>query len=429
MNKYDHMLEAWAMEGNPFPSEAIHQGDEPYNPAVFSDEQEQFFKRLVYAAAMDRRGFGYLWSKGSGGEDTGFGKTTLLKNAAKMINVDFGASVLANAGMKAERAAKQCSVAAYASLSTTDVTGVYPILFAAVEYLADPKNTDSGISILDTLRAKLREAHGLAEDDLLGLKAALEAKRRELGATLPPLRSDALDAFCSGQDGDFAGFLGEVSPVSRTRNGLSYFDFAFTVAAAAGVNHFFVFVDQLEDLATNQTVTRAKRSKEVGRLRDIIAEMVPFVGRVHFVFTFHIRAAHALLDFWVQNRLPSFDAEDRVNEGSVVVLRGIQDVGQVRKLLVTYLNERREEGPSDELSPFTDDTLPILLERSGGRPGVLLAYAQKLFDRAADAERSEIDGGFASELLGVGGGSTFVTRRGAAAGKIQDARALDDLLR
>src|SRR6202030_273169 len=102
----------------------------------------------------------------------------------------------------------------------------------------------------------------------------------------------------------------------RIRNGLAYFDFAFTVAAAAGIPDVFVFVDQLEDLATNQTVTRAKRSREIGRLRDVIAEMEPFAGHVHFVFTFHVRAAEVLLDMWVQNRLPSFDPEDRANEGS-----------------------------------------------------------------------------------------------------------------
>lgn len=421
------MQEAWGIEGNPFPSEAIHQGNEPYSPGVFADEQELFFSRLIYGAAMDRRGFGYLWSKGPSGEDTGFGKTTLLKNAAKMINADFGSAVLISAGMREDRLSKHPALAAYASLTTTDVTGIYPILFAAVEYLADPKYSPSGIAVLDTLRGKIRDANGLAAGDAEGLRTVLQATRRNLGATLPPLRADALDAFCDGSDSDFAAFLGEVSPASRVRNGLAYFDFAFSLAAAAGIKHFFVLVDQLEDLATNQTVTKAKRSREVGRLRDVIAEMVPFVGRVHFVFTFHIRASDALIDFWVQNRLPSFDPEDHSNEGSVVVLRGIQETSQVRDLLMTYLDELREDGPTGTIAPFTESVLPLLLERSGGRPGLLLSFAHKLFDRAADQEIPQIDRLFVQSLLGLDAATTFTNRRRESV-EPRDARAVDDLL-
>src|SRR5688572_19360288 len=117
MSKYEHMQETWGIDGNPFPSEAIHQGNEPYSSAVFPEEQEQFFTRLVYGAAMDRRGFGYLWSKGPTGEDTGYGKTTLLKNGAKSVNSDFGETVFAEAGMRPDRIAKNRSVAAYASLT------------------------------------------------------------------------------------------------------------------------------------------------------------------------------------------------------------------------------------------------------------------------------------------------------------------------
>lgn len=427
MSKYDYMQEAWGIETNPFPSEAIHQGNEPYSSEVFSEEQEQFFGKLIYGAVMDRRGFGYLWSKGPAGDDTGFGKTALLKNGAKMINADFGETVLAEAGMRSDRIREHATIAAYASLTTTDVTGIYPILFAAAEYLANPSNGRGGVAILDRLRSRILEKNGLELGDALGLRTALEKRRRELGATLPPLRDDALTAFCEGADGEFAWFLGEVSPASRTRNGLAYFDFAFTVAMAAGMTHFFVLVDQLEDLATNQTVTRAKRSREVGRLRDVISEMLPFVGRVHFVFTFHIRAAQSLIDFWVQNRLPSFDAEDRTNAGSVVVLRGIRELAQVRDLLKTYLDEHRTDGSEGELTPFAESSLPVLLERSGGRPGILLALAHKLFDRAADEERSDIDGAFARELVGSGTPIPAGARR-LGENETRDARALDDLL-
>src|SRR5438270_802348 len=118
-DKYRHMEEAWGIEENPFPSEAIHQGSEPYNPQVCPDDHD-------------------------------------------------------------------------------------------------------------------------------GLREAILAARRRLGATLVALREEALDAFVTGDDGSFAEWLSEVSDASRIRSGLAYFDFAFTIASAAGVPHFFVFVDQLE---------------------------------------------------------------------------------------------------------------------------------------------------------------------------------------
>lgn len=425
-DKYQHMLEAWGSEGNPFPSEAIHQGPEPYNPQVFQDEYDQFFAKLVYGALMDRRGFSFLWSKGANGEDTGFGKTSLLKHAAREVNQDFGESVLHNAGMKRERIKANLAVAAYASLNTLSASGVYPILFAAAEYLADPKHGKDGRSVIDDLRDRIIEINGLEPDDQESLKTAIRKTRRNLGATLVALREDALDKFAQSAE-DFAEFLSGVSDASRIRSGLAYFDFVFTIAAAAGVPHFCVFVDQLEDLATTPTVTKAKRSREVGRLRDIIAEIAPFAGKVKFLFTFHIRAANALDEMWRLNRLPSYDPEDPANAGNLVVLRGIQDVEQARRLLVTYLNSTRADGESDELAPFDENTLPIMIDRSGGRPGVLLQQAYKLYDRAAAQALPKIDHQFATAMLGSGRPGT-----GHDSSRIpdpMDAREIDDLLR
>jgi hypothetical protein len=422
------MAEVWGHNGNPFPAEAIHQGVEPYNPDVFPEENELFFKRLVYGAIMDRRGFSFLWSKGANGEDTGFGKTTLLKHGAREINRDFGQSVLADAGMKKDRIPSNLAVASYTSLNTLSSVGVYPILFAATEYLADPKNGVGGKSIFRLFRDRIVEANGLEDDDEDGVRLAVLKARRKLGPTLAPLNDGALQAFGSPDDGEIGEFLAGVRDTTRVRSGLAYFDFAFTVAAAAGVPHFLVFVDQLEDLASTQTVTKAKRTREVGRLRDIIAETPPFAGKVRFVFTFHVRAADALNEMWSLNRLPSYDPEDPANEGSVVVLRGIQDVDQARELLVTYLNVTRIEGESDELSPFQENVLPVLMEKAGGRPGIFLRDAYRLWDRAAEQGLPTIDRKVAETILGLKKGG--VGRRAAVAvPDPDDARDIDDLLK
>lgn len=164
-------------------------------------------------------------------------------------------------------------------------------------------------------------------------------------------------------------------------------------------------------------------------MRDIIAETQPFVGRVHCVFTFHARAAEALDEMWRQTRLPSYDPEDPANENAVVVLRGIQTVEQVRTLLVTYLDKERIDGETGELSPFEESALPVLLQRSGGRPGILLMEAHKLFDKAADLERPAIDGALAADVLGLSGAIPATPFRRSVSADSGDARAVDELLR
>jgi hypothetical protein len=424
-DKYDHMREAWGIDGNPFPADAIHQGPEPYNPEVFHEEHQQFLKKMLYGAVMERRGFSFLWSKGAN-EDTGFGKTAMLRHFAKETNRDFGATVLREAGMKRDQIATKTSVAAYASLNTTNVAGIYPIMFAATEYFANPVYGPDGQSVVDRAREIIRTREGLKPEDGDALRDVMIAARRSLGRTLPPLREDALQAFCD-PDADFADLLAEVSPAARLRNGLAYFDFVVTVLHAASVDHVFVFVDQLEDLATTRTVSNAKRSREIGRLRDIIAEMEPFAGRVHFVFTFHVRAADALNELWRLNRLPSYDPEYRGNEGRVVVLRGIRDVRQARTLLVTYLDSRRVDGETGEIAPFDETALPPLLARSAGRPGPLLLLAGQVYDRAADTGIPVIDRTVVDDVLGVQGDAT--RRDTIRSEEPRDAYAIDDLLR
>jgi len=85
-----------------------------------------------------------------------------------------------------------------------------------------------------------------------------------LGATLQAAYD--LLCFCERDDGEIAEFLTGISLANRNRNELIYYDLAFTVIAAAGVEHLFIFVDQLEDPATTQT--KAKRTREVGGCTD-----------------------------------------------------------------------------------------------------------------------------------------------------------------
>ena len=426
-NKHRHIRQVWGLARNPFPEAAIHQEGNPFSSGVFPDEYECFLSNLVFGGVIDRRSFGFLWSKGPQNEDTGFGKTTILRESARTINADFGAEILRLNGMDDDELDEYAAVAAYAAVDTTNSTGVYPVLFSAAAYLADPHNgPGDGRSVIDVLRDRICDLQGIDPTDGGAVVDAIVATRRRLGPTLPPLRQDGLDALLSPR-GAFADFLAGVSAASRIRSGLQFLDLVYTVARAADVPHLFIFVDQLEDLATNNSLAKARRTREVGRLRDIFLEDPYYAGHLHGILTLHVRAQTALDEMWYQNRLPSFDPNSAANAGSIVVLRGLRTEDQVRELLVAYLDEERRGDGQGELTPFEDSALAVLRESAAGRVGIILRYAHYLIDRAADAERETIDGSFASAILS-GTADEVQFSPPLALGAARDARALDDIL-
>ena len=167
--------------------------------------------------------------------------------------------------------------------------------------------------------------------------------------------------------------------------------------AAAKIDHLYLMIDQLEDLATTRTVTAAKRSREIGRIRDML-EGAPYANRVHFIFTFHNSAAQVLERFWEQNRLPPFEISPS-NIASVVVLRGLKDDERACELLRVYLREYRDGVVEDELLPFEPDAVAVLRTVSEGRVGILLNRAHELLNFAAQQEIPQISGKIAREFF------------------------------
>jgi hypothetical protein len=388
---YTHMEEAWKEDGNPFPPEGIRRlgKKEPFSPNVFPVETADFKRKLVRGAIQGQRSVGFLWSRGRSGE-TGYGKTTLMEATAHEINADLGQKVLLESGMKPERLVPIAAV--YANLNNLDVAGLYPVLFQTVIDAATPPGNGQ-----PALADKLRDRIVAVGDQSHAIESAIRAAYRRISPGGAPLRQELLNAFVAGGAADLHQQLGQVSQASRLRSGLQYLDFLMAVLAAAGVEHLYLFIDQLEDLATNKSITSAKRSREIGRIRDLL-EVQPYASRAHWVFTFHNSAAIVLERFWEQNRLPRFEiAPD--NTASVVVLRGLSNDDQVAELLKVYLEEKRLEPVDDELMPFKPDALAVLREVAQDRVGIVLSRAHELYNAAAERGRGEIDGEFAQQYF------------------------------
>lgn len=397
VDPFTHMEEAWKLEANPFPHAAIRaSADEPFSPEVFPDETNDFYRKLVRGAVLGKRSLGFLWSQGIRA-DTGYGKTTLMQAAARSINEDLGKTVLQSSGMKSERLVP--IGATYATINNLNVTGLYAVLFEAVVDAA--KSPKQGQALLDRVRDRILTNIGsenAAEaEDPEAIKTAILDARLEIDAAGAPLRPELVNAFAVGGAQEVLRQLSTVSVAARVRNGLQYLDFLVTVLAAAGIEDLFIFVDQLEDLATNKSISSAKRSREIGRIRDLM-EIEPYTNRIHFVFTFHNTAAKVLDRFWEVNRLPRFEiAPD--NTSAVVVLRGLSNDEQVAELLRVYLSDKRLEQSEDGLLPFEPDSFSVLRQISDGRPGILLSRAHEIFQRAAELGRPRIDGEFAAQYF------------------------------
>ncbi len=417
IDAFDHMEEAWNLEANPFPAEAIHAQDSPYSPTVFDEEAQEFRRKLIRGSVRGSANVGFLWSRGVHA-DTGFGKTTLMREITKEINHDLGVDTLTKAGVRAD---KQVPIAAaFSNLNNLNASGLYPVLFNAVVDLTH--STPNGTSVLDQARARIVE--DLGSHDPNRLSSHVTDTWLNICGTAPPLRPEVVRAFADAGSQGVKAALGTVSATARLRNGLHYLDFALAALAAAGVDHLYLMIDQLEDLATTRTITAAKRSREIGRIRDML-EGPPYANRVHFVFTFHIRAAQRLERFWEENRLPPFEISSS-NVASVVVLRGLRDDAQVSDLLRVYLEDNREGQVEDDLLPFDVDAITVLREVSDGRVGILLNRAREILDFAAEHGAPRITGELASGFFA--GGNTSDLEPGNDDGSAPQESDIDDLL-
>jgi hypothetical protein len=410
---YTHMEEAFGLDENPFPAEGISSGAETerYSDLVFPEETHEFRLKMIRGGLQGGRKTGFLWSMSPTGEDTGFGKTTLMRNTARAINSDFGAAVQENLGIKPERI--KPIVATFAELNEQSRNGLYPVLFAATQNLAAGPD-----AVMPAIRHELLAK---ADNDKDRMRDMITETQMQVAPSGQALRPDMLEAFVE-DDAGLAELLAGVSDASRLRNGIQYFTGALYILAAAGIAKVFQMIDQLEDLGKKGALSAAKRRREIGRIRDML-EIEPFASRLHMSFTFHQAAAQNLEQDWQANRLPSFDTNP-ANASAVVVLRGLQTDEQAEELLKVWMEPVRNEhaGPSP-ISPFTPDVLGVLRSVSQGRAGMLLNRASELLYAGAEAQVGQIDGAFARQHFAGHGHLTA----GAAAD--DDARAdYDDLL-
>jgi hypothetical protein len=385
---------AWGMRRNTLPITATGADGQPFDDGAVDEEIAEFIDRVIIGGLTPRAQLAYLYSSNEqGGEDTGFGKTRMMLRLRSVINEDLGASLLDGLVDDDERI---LFGAAYATFDDNLRTGYYPVLVRAVYDAATAGETP-------LLQQAYERISGRVGSEPWAIERALRHSQTKLGVAL---RQQTVDAFCNdGAPGVAADTTAGSTVHTHVRSGIQWLYFLLAALHAAEIERLYLFVDQLEDLALNKSMPRARRYREIGRIRDLTNDE-PTRSMLHTTFTMHDNAAPDLKEFWVPHRLLSYDL-NRANTGHIVLLKGLRSDNAAAAVLSSWLAEGRiDDYTGDPLVPFEMSAVRALREISERRVGEMLPAASKVFD-AAERERVEvIDGAYVDEILsgaGIGG--------------------------
>jgi hypothetical protein len=83
------------------------------------------------------------------------------------------------------------------------------------------------------------------------------------------------------------------------------------------------------------------------------------------------------------------------------ILEAIESIDRAKALLIPYLQDAYTGAGQNhqQLAPFTDDAIDMLLSRSDGKPRDLLRKAHALFEHGAEKNWDIIDGERATDIL------------------------------
>jgi len=378
-----HRLTEWGLKANPLPTEAIGRDEFPFSEEAFEEELIEFTDKIIVAGLSPRRGISFLYSQPpfGGQEDTGFGKSATMMQMRTDINETLGASVLE--GLVDPEEIVPIG-AAYASFNTKERTSYYQVVVQAVYDAA----TAGEVPLLERARERIERQHGDIADAIHDSQVKLNT----------PLRASTVHAFVTDGAEGVAEEIATSSETIKLRSGLQWLHFLLVALDAAGIRRLFLFVDQLEDLATNKSQSRAKRFREIGRIRDLL-EDEPTRSMLHTTFTMHEHAGVELEEFWTQHRLPSYEPR-RANMGQIVLLQGLRNDPAAAKVLAAWLSTEREDGyTGSPHAPFEMSAVRVLREAAESRVGPFLVKACKVLDAAEAARLAEIDDGFVDEVL------------------------------
>lgn len=402
------LKKTWGLKHNPFPGEGIARlGGEDirengllFRADVQSEQVAEAIQKFVLGAAFSGLKFGYLWSLGGGlgGEQRGFGKSSLLQYLVEETNKDFGRRFLLEQGLDDDDSDEHPVCAVLASFDMANARSLAAVFFEATRYACRFSIGDQP-TLAERLRARLIERVGSDERSRL-VGAVQDVSDGLRGRTLGPPNEEFINLLCAGDQNSLGRHIESVKAGARARVGAANYLATFLLfTKAAGVPHVLLGCDQLEDFAATST-TRQKRTVETERFRDYVLELLPMADMLSTIVTLHPRAAQAIGEMWRIADLPNFAPDRDENRPRVVVLEALDNRNQAAMMLQPYLQAARaDRSDGESMLPFRDEAIDVLFDRSHGKPRDLLRKAHALIQQAADRNLEVITAEFAAPVL------------------------------
>jgi hypothetical protein len=403
----------WGIRGNAFPGKATYaEGSQTvYVPEMFGPQRKEFLRKFVKAPLENGQPLmGAVWSVIPGDPKArGFGKSTLMGEEAKLINADFGLSALAMLDVSEDEARKNPVLASYVSFNTKANDGIASIdaaCFHMVRFLLRSQGA-GGAKMLQLLRERaaarlVQEGKAVAGQEKDAIVREVKARFRTLAVSIDihNLLAEYLDHLASGDTDALENFLSsKVTAWHHNRNGLKYLQVFVVFAELADIQHFTLFVDQVEDFTSESQP--AKIRKNVKIIRDALLESEPFASRASFIFQLHGDAYKRLRDAWTHEDLQDLNWNSPLNEPFVVMLSGLDKAESAILLTDRCLNHPSIAVPGRKkgIWPFTEAAVRKVWQATKPLPRAFLRSMNLLLQLAKEAKAVNIDEKFVNPKL------------------------------
>ena len=402
------MTDVFQLRENPFRQAAIYNPDQPgtYVPEMFGDQLDEFYQRFfvnLLQNETNKQVIGAIWSSHArGAMGKGFGKTMLMAEESKKVNLDFGATLLTRIGAVEEDIVENALLAGYCTFDQAKEVKTFPAaLLDAVAFILECDSGGSSTVHLELRRRILERID--AEEGYEGeaIEKALQQQLRTYRGLNIQLTHKQIVAFiqrlASGNTSELIRFMrNEIGPRIKAAQGFNFVHVFNAFVRVAGVIHVVYFVDQIENFA--RFVRQGDRDVKI--LRESICQTAP-TSEASFVFQMHGRAMEAIEDWWMNEHLPSLDFSKKLNRPRIIDLKGLQSLDEAVKLVARYLLDKRVSNakPAHFLQPFSEEVIDAVFKATKPNPRDLLRMLGGILDTAITEGQRRIDLAFIQPLL------------------------------
>lgn len=409
-SKKSVLSDVFGLRENPFRASHIYNVDKPdvFVPEMYGEQLEEFHRKfflLPLGKESNKQVIGALWSSHKGDDiGKGFGKSMLMAEESRRINMDFGRAMLEQAEVGEQDIEENPVLAGYCTFDESKGIKSFPatLLDAVIFILESKYGEDSTVhaELRRRLIEKLDAPEGYENEEIK--KALLKhlQKYRGLNIQFSHATLDGfIDRLCHPDTDDLVQFIRHegIGPRIKATQGFNFVHVFNAFASLAGIVYVAYFIDQIENFAS----WTGKRDREVKVLRESMCQTSPTAEMSSFIFQMHIRAEEAIENIWTNEDLPSLSFNKKINGARIVYLVGLRTTAEAVDLVTHYLDKCRKEGVKvpNPLHPFTEDVIEAVRLAANGNPREFLESLFDILNQAEAENQKKIDLTFVQRLL------------------------------